>query len=112
MTREAAVEIFQRIALLMEMKGENPFKIRAYRTGAEIVESYAGDIMKLAAEGGLGGIKGLGDALRDKLQEMATTGRLEFYEKLKGEFPETVFELFQVQGLGPKKIAVLFGELG
>ncbi|MDZ4289650.1 MAG: DNA polymerase/3'-5' exonuclease PolX, partial [Prosthecobacter sp.] len=112
MTREAAIQILERIALLLEMKGENPFKIRAYRTGAEIVESYAGDIMKMAVEGTLAGIKGLGDALRDKLQEMATTGRLEYYEKLKAEFPETVFELFQVQGLGPKKIAALYADLG
>jgi len=112
MTREAAAQILERIALLMELKGENPFKIRAYRTGAEVVESYAGDIMQLAAENKLAGIKGIGDALRDKLHEMATTGRLEFYEKLRAEFPETLFELFDVQGLGPKKIAALYTELG
>lgn len=112
MTREAAAQILERIALLLELKGENPFKIRAYKTGAEVVESYAGDIMQLAAENRLAGIKGIGDALRDKLYEMATTGRLEFFEKLKAEFPETLFELFEVQGLGPKKIAALFSELG
>jgi DNA polymerase (family X) len=112
MTRDEAVQILERIAILLELKGENPFKIRAYRTGAEIVQGYGDDIMRLAAEGKLAGIKGLGDALRDKLHEMATTGRLEFYEKLKAEFPETLFELFQVQGLGPKKIAALYGELG
>ena len=82
MTREAAAEILNRIALLLELKGENPFKTRAYKMGAEIVESYAGDIMQLAAEEKLAGIKGIGDALRDKLHEMATTGKLEFYEKL------------------------------
>jgi DNA polymerase/3'-5' exonuclease PolX len=86
--------------------------VRAYRTGAEVVESFSGDIMKLAAENQLAGIKGLGEALRDKLHEMATTGRLEFYEKLKAEFPDTIFELFDVQGLGPKKIAALHAELG
>jgi len=112
MTREAAAEIFERIALLMELKGENPFKIRAYKTGAEIVESHAGDIMQMARDNDLAGIKGLGEALRDKLHEMATTGRLEFYEKLKAEFPETLFELFEVSGLGPKKIAALHGKLG
>lgn len=112
MTREAAVQILERIALLLELKGENPFKIRAYRTGADVVSGYAGDIMKLAAEGALGGIKGLGDALKDKLHEMAMTGRLEFYEKLKGEFSDSIFELFDLQGLGPKKIAVLYAQLG
>ncbi|MGV3661052.1 MAG: DNA polymerase/3'-5' exonuclease PolX [Prosthecobacter sp.] len=112
MTREDAATIFERIATLLDMQGENPFKVRAYRTGAELVESYSGDIMALAAENKLAGIKGLGEALRDKLHEMATTGRLEFYENLKSQFPDTIFELFEVQGLGPKKIAALHAELG
>ena len=112
MTREDAAQIFDRIAVLLELKGENAFKVRAYRSGAEVVAGFAGDIMKMAAEGTLTGIKGLGDALRDKLKEMATTGKLEFYERLKAEFPETLFELFTVQGLGPKKIAALFSDLG
>ncbi len=111
MTREEAAEILQRIALLLELKGENPFKIRAYKSGAEVVEAYAGDIMKLAADNQLAGIKGIGDALRDKLHEMATTGKLEFFEKLKAEFPEGLFELFEIQGLGPKKIAALYSQL-
>jgi DNA polymerase (family X) len=111
MTRDAAAEILNRIALLLELKGENPFKIRAYKSGAEVVESYAGDIMQLAADNKLAGIKGIGDALRDKLHEMATTGKLEFFEKLKAEFPEGLFELFEVQGLGPKKIAALYSQL-
>lgn len=112
MTREDAATIFERIAILLEMQGENPFKVRAYRTGAEIVESFSGDIMKLAAENQLSGIKGLGEALRDKLHEMAVTGRLEFYEKLKEHFPDSIFELFDIQGLGPKKIAALHTEFG
>lgn len=112
MTREDATTIFERIATLLEMQGDNPFKVRAYRTGAEVVESFSGDIMKLAADNQLSGIKGLGEALRDKLHEMATTGRLEFYEKLKAEFPDTIFELFDVQGLGSKKIAALHTALG
>ncbi len=112
MTREEAATIFEHIATLMELQGENPFKIRAYRTGAEVVESFSGDIMKMAAENQLAGIKGIGEALRDKLHEMATTGRLEFYEKLKAEFPDTIFELFEVQGLGPKKVAALYSEMG
>ncbi len=111
MTREVAAEILNRIALLLELKGENPFKTRAYKAGAEIVESYAGDIMQLAAEQKLAGIKGIGEALRDKLHEMATSGKLEFYEKLKAEFPEKLFELFEISGLGPKKIAALYSEL-
>ncbi len=105
-------EVFEEIALLMEIKGENPFKVRAYRTGAETVSSFPGDIVALATANELTGIKGIGDALRDKLHELATTGKLEFYEKLRAEFPATIFELFDLQGLGPKKVALLYKEVG
>lgn len=107
MTATEAAAIFERIALLMEMNGENPFKVRAYRTGAEVIENFPGPIMQLAAKNELGGIKGLGDALRDKLHEMATTGRLGFYEELRGGLGDAFFELFEVQGLGPKKVKAL-----
>ncbi len=112
MTASDAAKIFGRIALLMEMKGENPFKVRAYRTGVEIIETFPGDIMARAAANDLDGIKGLGEALRDKLHEMATTGRLEFYEKLLDGMPESFFELFDVQGLGPKKVKALHEAFG
>lgn len=112
MTREDLAEILDEIAILLELKGENPFKIRAYRNGAETVLQYPGDIAALAREGELRGIKGLGDALQQKLHELASTGKLEYYEKLKGEFPETLFDLFGIQGLGPKKIKAVYEALG
>ncbi len=111
MTRERMADIFEEIALLLELKGENPFKIRAYRTGAETVRTCAGDIVQKAADNDLAGIKGIGEALRDKLHEMATTGELKFHEILRGEFPDSIFELFDLSGLGPKKVALLYREL-
>lgn len=111
MTRETLVDVLEKIALLLELKGENPFKIRAYRTGAEVVQGHPGDIVQLARDAQLDGIKGIGEALRDKLHELATTGELGFYTKLKAEFPEGIFELFEISGLGPKKIAALYKEL-
>ncbi|MBL9151941.1 MAG: DNA polymerase/3'-5' exonuclease PolX [Verrucomicrobiales bacterium] len=112
MTREDLADVLENIALLLELKGENPFKIRAYRTGAETVMQYPGDIVEKARLGELEGIKGIGDALQQKLHELASTGKLGFWEKLRGEFPETIFELFDVQGLGPKKVKALYEELG
>ena len=112
MTRELFVDVLENIALLLELKGENPFKVRAYRTGAEVVQTHPGDIVALARDGQLDGIKGLGEALRDKLHELATTGELGFYSKLRAEFPASIFELFDISGLGPKKIAALHRELG
>lgn len=112
MTRETLADTLEEIALLLELKGENPFKIRAYRTGAETVAQFPGDIVALAREGKLSGIKGIGDALQQKLHELASTGSLGFYEKLKTEFPPGLFELFDLQGLGPKKIKALHETLG
>lgn len=112
MTRDKLADTLEEIALLLELKGENPFKIRAYRTGSETVRQYSGDIVKLAKEGELKGIKGIGDALQQKLHELASTGKLEYYENLRAEFPETLFELFKIQGLGPKKIKALYESLG
>lgn len=112
MTRDTLAEVLEEIAQLLELKGENPFKVRAYRQGAEVVLGYDGDIVALAAANELEGIKGLGDALRDKLHELASTGELQFHKKLRAEFPEGLFELFDVSGLGPKKIKALFETLG
>src|SRR5210317_633371 len=112
MTREDLAATLEEIALLLELKGENPFKIRAYRTGADVVQHFAGDIVAKAKEGDLRGIKGIGDALQQKLHELASTGKLEYSENLKAEFPATLFDLFKIQGLGPKKIKVLYESLG
>lgn len=112
MTREKMAEVLEEIALLLELKGENPFKIRAYRQGAETVRNFDGEIVKLAEENELKGIKGVGDALQDKLHELASTGKLEFHEKLRAEFPAGLFELFDLQGLGPKKVKALYESLG
>ncbi len=112
MSREEMVTILEEIALLLELKDENPFKIKAYRSGAETVRSFPDDIVALAAANQLTGIKGIGEALRDKLHEMATTGKLAFHENLRAEFPSTLFELFELQGLGAKKIKTLHRDLG
>lgn len=111
MTRETLAEVLEEIALLLELKGENPFKIRAYRQGAEVVQAFDGDIVALAAANQLDGIKGIGEALRDKLHELASTGSLKFHQDLRATFPEGLFELFDLQGLGPKKIKALHESL-
>ena len=65
-TRESLVNTLEEIALLLELKGENPFKTRAYRNGAEVVQNFDGDIVERAAGNDLKGIKGIGDALQQK----------------------------------------------
>ncbi|MEJ6569350.1 MAG: DNA polymerase/3'-5' exonuclease PolX [Akkermansiaceae bacterium] len=110
-TREHLVKTLENIALLLELKGENPFKTRAYRNGAEIVQNFDGDIVTRAIKNDLKDIKGFGDALQQKLYELASTGSLAYHENLRAEFPETLFELFEIQGLGPKKIKTVYDQL-
>nr|MDP0502424.1 DNA polymerase/3'-5' exonuclease PolX [Verrucomicrobiota bacterium JB025] len=111
MSRESLANVLDEIAQLLDLKGENPFKIRAYKTGAETVRNFDGDIVQLAKDNQLTGIKGIGSALRDKLHELATTGELEFHKTLRAGFPAGIFDLFSLQGLGPKKVKSLYESL-
>jgi DNA polymerase (family X) len=112
MTRERMAEVLEEIALLLELKGENPFKVRAYRQGAETVLGFGDEIVGMAARDELHGIKGIGEALRGKLHELAASDSLKFHEELRAGFPPGLFELFDLQGLGPKKIKALHEALG
>jgi DNA polymerase (family 10) len=110
-TRDQVVGILERIALLLELQGENPFKVRAYRNGARALELLEGDLGTLVRDNGLEGIPGIGEALRDKIGILVTTGQLPYYEDLCAQFPPKLFELFDVPGLGPKKIKALYEKL-
>jgi len=110
-TRDQVVEVLERIALLLELQGENPFKVRAYHNGARALELLEGDLATLVRENGLKGVAGIGEALRDKISTLVLTGRLPYYEELCAQFPPKLFELFDVPGLGPKKIKALYEKL-
>ncbi|MFM8656535.1 MAG: helix-hairpin-helix domain-containing protein, partial [Chthoniobacterales bacterium] len=110
-TRDQVVDVLERIALLLELQGENPFKVRAYRNGARALELLEGDLATLVRDTGLEGIPGIGEALREKIGTLVTTGRLPYYDDLVAQFPPKLFELFDVPGLGPKKIKALYEQL-
>jgi DNA polymerase (family 10) len=111
MTRETLAEILDEIALLLELKHGDPFTIHVYRQGAQSVRSFEGDIVELAATRQLGGIKGIGEALRDPLHILASTGILPFHQHLRADFPPGLFDLFALHGLGPEKVRCLYSEL-
>lgn len=111
MNKDQIADLLDEVALLLELKGENVFKVRAYRQGAEVVRFWDGDIVALAREDRLKGIKGLGESLRQQLHELVTQGEMVYHQALKAEFPSGLFELFELQGLGPKKIKVLYDSL-
>jgi DNA polymerase (family 10) len=110
--KEDIADTLESIGLLLELKGENAFKTRAYANAARAVETYAGSIERMAQEGRLTEIPGIGAAIAAKISELALTGRLAFYEKLRAEFPATLFDLFELQGVGAKKIKALYEQLG
>jgi DNA polymerase (family X) len=111
-TKEAVVELLESIALMLELKGENPFKVRAYTNAARAIETFAGDLGQLAAGDRLGEIGGIGEAIAEKLRIFITTGKLEYADQIRAEFPPGLFDLFELQGLGAKKIKALWDKLG
>ncbi len=111
-TRDTLIETLESIALLLELKGENPFKTRAYTNAARVIEVFSGDFLALAKAGELETVDGIGKAIAAKLTELVTTGTLPYYEKLRAEFPATIFEMFGIPGLGPKKIKAVWEQLG
>ncbi|WP_434565220.1 DNA polymerase/3'-5' exonuclease PolX [Thermoanaerobacterium thermosaccharolyticum] len=111
MDKKTVTDILNEIGLLLELKGENPFKSRAYYNAARTIEVLDDDIEKLIKEDRLKDIKGIGDALNKKLTELVTTGRLEYYDNLKASIPEGLIEMLKIPGLGPKKIKTLYDKL-
>src|SRR5580658_3067487 len=113
MTKNEIADVLAEIGTLMELKGENPFKVRAYSSGARAIESLEKDeFEKLVAEGNIQSVKGIGEALAAKITELHATGRLEFFDKLKASIAPGLVEMLSIPGLGPKKITALGRELG
>ena len=112
MDKDQIAEILSEIGILLEFKGENPFKTRAYANAARALEGLNEPLEKLIAEERLGEIKGIGEALQKKITELATTGKLAYYDELKASIPPGFFELLQIPGVGPKKIKALHDKLG
>ena len=112
MTKNEIADVLAEIGTLLELKGENPFKVRAYQTGARALEAIEDDeLARLIAEEKLETVKGIGEALAQKITELHTTGRLGFFDKLKASIEPGLEEMLQIPGLGPKKIRALHDKL-
>ncbi len=112
LTNRQLADTFTLIANLLEIKGEVIYKILAYRKAAESLETLSRPAADYQREGRLTEIPGVGKAIAEKIDELLTTGKLEFLEKLKAEVPESLAEILQVPDLGPKKVALFWKELG
>ncbi len=111
MTKEEIAGVLEQIATLLELKGENPFKIRAYANAARAIETFGGNISNLQDEEALAKIPGIGKSIADKIKEFAATGSLKYLEELRAEFPAAILQLFSISGLGAKKIKALYDKL-
>jgi DNA polymerase (family 10) len=112
MDKAAIADVLEKIATLLELKGENPFKIRAYTNAARSIETFGGNLGDLKDEETLEKIPGIGKAIAAKIKELVETGSLRFFEDLRSEFPAEILELFTLPGLGAKKIKALHEQLG
>ena len=112
MDNKHVAAVLDEIAILLELSGENPFKVRSYSNVARAVEQLEVEIETLVAEKRLREVKGVGESLEQKLEELLTTGRLEYLEDLRKKFPATLFDFFRIPGLGAKRIQTIYKDLG
>jgi DNA polymerase (family 10) len=108
----AVARALREMGMLLEVKGENPFKVRAYENGARALEELPGNLDEVIAAGTLTDLPGIGEALARKIEELFLTGRLELLDRLRAELPAGVGEMLRIPDLGPKKVAALLAALG
>jgi len=113
MNNATIAETLDKIAFFLEMKAENPFKIRAYRSAARCVRDYEHQLEELLASGGdLTQVCGIGPVIARKVEDLIILGRITTLDRLVGEFPESLYDLNRIRGIGPKTILQLYQRHG
>src|SRR3954470_8354329 len=111
MDKDRVAEVFENVAMLLDLKGENPFKSRAYSNAARALSTLNEPLAKVMEEKRLGSIKGIGASLQEKVSELVTTGGCAYYEELKATTPPGLVAMLDIPGLGPKKIKAVYEQL-
>jgi DNA polymerase (family 10) len=106
----SVAQVFAEVADLLEIKGENAFKVRAYRSAADTIGAWPDDVTRLD-DRRLRELPGIGKDLALKVRELSETGACRFHQDLLLEFPPTILELLRLQGIGPKTVAILHSTL-
>ncbi|MDZ4258206.1 MAG: helix-hairpin-helix domain-containing protein, partial [Gemmatimonadales bacterium] len=112
MDRTEVAAALERIASYLELRGENPFRVRAFRTATRTVEGLSGDLAAAIADGTLAEAKGIGPAILEVITELASTGRSELFESLRHEVPPGLVEMLGIPGLGVARIRQIHTTLG
>ena len=110
MDNDAIARRFHRLAALMEVRGDDPFRLRSYRNAAEAIEVWPTPLKEIAEKEGVAGLQeipGVGKAIAGKVIELLNKGTFDAWERLTAETPETVIDLLEVPGIGPKTAALL-----
>ena len=110
MTNEQLARRFHRLAALMELRGDDPFRLRSYRNAAEAIEVWPTPLKIIAEQEGIAGLQtipGVGKAIAGKIIELLDRGTFNAWEKLVAETPETLLDLLELPGIGPKTAALL-----
>lgn len=111
MTKGEIAELFEEIADLLELKNDNPFRVRAYRNAARVLDGLTEDLQKMIKEERLTEIKGIGKDLAAKIAEMATTNHLKFYDELRASMPQGMLKMLKIPGFGPKRAKIVLEKL-
>src|ERR1039458_182018 len=111
MDKKEIAGVFEEIGALLELKGDNPFRVRAYYNAARMVDGLPEDIGTLIKEERLTDIKGIGKDLAAKITELYTTDKLGFYDELKSSMPQGLLEMLRIPGFGPKRVKVVYDKL-
>ena len=110
MNNEAIARRFYRLAALMEIRGDDPFRLRSYRNAAEAIEVWPTQLKEIAEKEGVAGLQeipGVGKAIAGKVIELLEKGSFAAWDRLVAETPETVLDLTEIPGIGPKTAALL-----
>jgi DNA polymerase (family 10) len=112
MTKDDVAAALDEIGTLLELKGENAFRCNAYHSAARTIGKFAGDVQALVAAAKAGEIRGVGDAMKEKIETLVVTGSLSYLDELRSSIPSGLVQLLRLPGVGPKKVKAMFDELG
>ena len=107
MTKDDVADALDEIGTLLELKGENAFRANAYHNAARTIQQVPGDLHDLVATGDIGKVRGIGEALVEKITTLVTTGKLPYLEDLRASVPEGLVKMLRLPGMGPKKVKAL-----
>ncbi|MBP1720308.1 MAG: hypothetical protein H6Q43_3746 [Deltaproteobacteria bacterium] len=113
MENKSIADIFTEIADILDIQDENPFRIRSYRNAARTIDDMSESLQDLVKAGrNLEKIPGIGKSIHEKIMEILNTGKCQSLEDLRKKIPPGLTELLRLEGLGPKKVKLLYDELG